>query len=410
MRFQALRHRNFRLYFAGQFLSMSGTWMQRVAEGWLVYRLTHSPLMLGLLAFAGSAPALFFSPVAGVIADQVNRHRMVQVAQALAMAQACILALFTLQGWITPNLLLFFALIMGTVRAFANPARQSFLVELIPAEDLTNAVALSAIFSNLARIAGPALAGFIVAGYGEGFCFLANGLSFLLTISCLQLMRFGEKERRNFRESQWELLLEGFQYIRKSLPIRSLLFQFAAMNFAGAPYITLMPIFAGTVLGVGPTELGWLLTASGTGALICSIGLASRNQPPNLLKLVMCASLVFGGALVSLALSNSFYVSLSILPLIGGGYILILAGTQTLLQTLVSDELRGRVMSFYSLVFLGFQPFGSLLAGWISEYLGVAVTLGLGGASCLGVSLLSMRSISRRKSWHTGPERELRRP
>ena len=168
--------------------------------------------------------------------------------------------------------------------------------------------------------------------------------------------------------------------------------------------------FAGTVLGVGPTELGWLITASGTGALICAIGLASLNQPPNLLKLVMCASLVFGGALASLALSNSFYVSLLILPLIGGGYILILAGTQTLLQTLVSDELRGRVMSFYSLVFLGFQPFGSLLAGWISEYLGVAVTLGLGGVSCLGVSLLSMRYISRRNSWHTGPERQLRKP
>ena len=233
MRFQALRHRNFRLYFTGQLLSMSGTWMQRVAEGWLVYRLTHSPLILGLLAFAGSAPALFLSPVAGVIADQVNRHRMVQVAQALAMAQACTLALFTFQGWITPNLLLFFALIMGSVRAFANPARQSFLVELIPAEDLTNAVALSAIFSNLARIAGPAVAGFIIAGYGEGFCFLANGLSFLLTILCLQLMRFGEKERRDSRESQWELLLEGFQYIRKSLPVRSLLLQFAALNFAG---------------------------------------------------------------------------------------------------------------------------------------------------------------------------------
>lgn len=389
---------------------MSGTWMRRIAEGWLAYRLTHSPLMLGFVAFAGSAPALFLSPVAGVIADQVNRHRMVKVAQALAMAQAFTLALFTLKGWITPNLLLFFALIMGTIRAFENPARQSFLVELIPAEDLTNAVALSAIFSNLARITGPVLAGFIVASYGEGFCFLANGLSFLLAIICFQLMRFGEKERRDSCESQWELLLEGFQYVRKSPPVKSLLFQFAAMNFAGAPYITFMPIFAGTVLGVGPSDLGWLITASGTGALICSIGLASRSQPPSLLKLVMCASLVFGGALVSLALSNSFYVSLSILPFIGGGYILILAGTQTLLQTLVSDELRGRVMGFYSLVFIGFQPFGSLLLGWISEYLGVAVTLGLGGASCLGVSLLFMRYISRRKVWHTEPERKLSRP
>ena len=374
---------------------MSGIWIQRVAEGWLAYRLTHSPLMLGLVAFAGSAPALFLSPVAGVIADQVNRHRMVMVAQALAMAQAVTLALFTIEGWITPNQLLCFALIMGTVRAFENPARQSFFVELIPAEDLANAVVLSATLTNMARIAGAALAGLIVAAYGEGFCFLANAVSFLLVIFCFQRMRFAAKERRQPSESQMELLHEGFGYVRKNLLVRSLLLLFAGMNFFGGPYLALMPMLAGTVLGVGPTGLGWLITASGIGALLCTLGLASRRQSLNLFKLVMFASLVFGGALVGLALSRSFYVSLSILPFVGGGYILVLAGTQILLQTLVPDQLRGRVMSFYSLTFLGFQPFGSLLAGWISEYLGVAVTVGLGGVFCVGMSLLFVRYIPR---------------
>ncbi len=397
MHFQAFRHRNFKLFFAGQLLSMSGTWMQRVGEGWLVYRLTDSPLMLGLVAFAGSAPGLFLSPIAGVIADQVNRRRMVMVVQALAMLQAFTLAFFTLTERITPNQILLFALLMGIIRAFENPARQSFYVELIPIEDLANAVALISTLPNMARIAGPAVAGLIVAAYGEGFCFLANGLSFLLVLLCLAWMRFREKDHSQPCKSQLELLLEGFRYVRKTLLVRHLLLMLAVMNFAGGPYITLMPIFGKNVLGVGPTGFGWLITASGIGALFCSMGLASWSQSLNLLKLVTFASSVFGGALVCLAFSRSFYLSLLILPFIGGGYLLILAGTQISLQTLVPAELRGRVMSFYSLVFLGFQPFGSVLAGWMAEHLSAAVTVGLGGSFCLGVSLLSARYLSKRK-------------
>ena len=397
MYFQAFRHRNFKLFFAGQLLSMSGTWMQRVGEGWLVYRLTDSPLMLGLVAFAGSAPGLFLSPIAGVIADQVNRRRMMIVVQALAMLQAFTLAFFTLTERITPTQILLFALLMGIIRAFENPARQSFYVELIPIEDLANAVALISTLPNMARIAGPALAGLIVAAYGEGFCFLANGLSFLLVLLCLAWMRFREKDRSQPRKSQLELLLEGFRYVRKTFLVRHLLLMLAVMNFAGGPYITLMPIFGKNVLGVGPTGFGWLITASGIGALFCSMGLASRSQSLNLLKLVTFASSVFGGALVCLAFSRSFYLSLLILSFIGGGYLLILAGTQISLQTLVPAELRGRVMSFYSLVFLGFQPFGSVLAGWMAEHLSAAVTVGLGGSFCLGVSLLSARYLSKRK-------------
>ncbi len=376
---------------------MSGTWMQRVGEGWLVYRLTDSPLMLGLVAFAGSAPGLFLSPIAGVIADQVNRHRMVMVVQALAMLQAFTLAFFTLTERITPNQILLFALLMGIIRAFENPARQSFYVELIPIKDLANAVALISTLPNMARIAGPAVAGLIVAAYGEGFCFLANGLSFLLVLLCLAWMRFREKDHSQPCKSQLELLLEGFRYVRKTLSVRHLLLMLAVMNFAGGPYITLMPIFGKNVLGVGPTGFGWLITASGIGALFCSMGLASWSQSLNLLKLVTFASSVFGGALVCLAFSRSFYLSLLILPFIGGGYLLILAGTQISLQTLVPAELRGRVMSFYSLVFLGFQPFGSVLAGWMAEHLSAAVTVGLGGSFCLGVSLLSARYLSKRK-------------
>jgi len=388
MRFRALHNRNYRLFFTGQGLSMTGTWMQRVAEGWLAYRLTHSPLMLGAVAFAGGAPALFLSPLAGVIADRRNRHRMLQSVQVLGMAQAFTLALFTLTGWITPNQLLVLALVAGVVRAFENPVRHSFVAQTVPVEDLSNAVVLNSTLVNLARIVGPVFAGFIVAGYGEGFCFLANGLSFLVPIVCLQLMQLGKRGSTPPQHSPWKALFEGLEYVRKNVLVRSLFLLFAVTSFAGAPYIALLPMFAGTVLGVEATGFAWMITASGMGALVCSIGLASRSQTRDLMKLLVFASLLFGGALVCLALSRTYYLSVTTLLFVGGAYMLTLASTQIPLQTLVPDELRGRVMSFYSLVFLGFRPFGSLFAGWIAEYIGVATTLALGGVACLGASLI----------------------
>lgn len=392
---RAFRHRNFKLFFVGQLLSMSGTWMHRVAQGWLAYRLTHSPFMLGLVSFAGSAPAVFLSPVAGVIADRMDRHRMLMVAQALAMMQALSLALVTLEGWITPTQLIFFALAGGIINSFENPARQSFIVQLVPREDIVNAIGLNAVLANIGRIAGPAFAGIIVAAFSEGLCFFINALSFMIVLVCLQLMHF-EKRRGDGKssQSQWELLREGTYYIRKTFLVRSLLLLFAVMSFAGAPYLALLPMFAGTVLDVGASGLGWLVTASGVGALVCGFALAGRSQSPGLVKAILFASLAFGGGLIGLGLSRNFYLSVAILSVIGGSYLLTLAATQTLLQSLTRDELRGRVMSFYSLVFLGFPPFGSLLEGWIAEHLGVALTVQLGGLICLGAALLFARYYS----------------
>lgn len=392
---RAFRHRNFKLFFVGQLLSMSGTWMHRVAQGWLAYRLTHSPFMLGLVSFAGSAPAVFLSPVAGVIADRMDRHRMLMAAQALAMMQALSLALVTLEGWITPTQLIFFALAGGIINSFENPARQSFIVQLVPRQDIVNAIGLNAVLANIGRIAGPAFAGIIVAAFSEGLCFFINALSFMIVLVCLQLMHF-EKRRGDGKssQSQWELLREGTYYIRKTFLVRSLLLLFAVMSFAGAPYLALLPMFAGTVLDVGASGLGWLVTASGVGALVCGFALAGRTESSGLVKAILLASLAFGSGLIGLGLSRNFYLSLAILSVIGGSYLLTLAATQTLLQSLTPDELRGRVMSFYSLVFLGFPPFGSLLEGWIAEHLGVALTVQLGGLICFGAALLFARYYS----------------
>ncbi|MBI3950202.1 MAG: MFS transporter [Acidobacteria bacterium] len=385
--FRALQHRNFRLFFYGQMLSMAGTWMQRVAQGWLAYRLTGSANFLGLVAFTGSAPAFFLSPLAGVVADRVNRHRMLMIAQTLAMAQSFLLALATLRGSITPTQLVALALLLGAINAFENPARQAFFVEMISREDLTNAIALNASIVNAARIVGPASAGLLVAAYGEGVCFLLNGLSFLAVIAALAMMRLTRRPKEASPGSGPELLREGFAFVRQTLPVRSLLSLFAVLNLAGTPYITLLPIFAGTVLHAGPTGLGWLMAASGLGALVCAIALASRSDTRKLPGAVMRAAFVFAAALIVLGLSHFLSLSLMMMLLIGGGYIVTLAATQTLLQTWVPDGLRGRVMSFYSLIFLGFPPFGSLLAGWFAEKIGAPLTVSLGGVICLIAAL-----------------------
>jgi MFS family permease len=356
--------------------------MHRVAEGWLAYRLSHSPLILGLVAFAGSAPAVFLSPLAGVVADRVDRRRMLMVAQTAAMLHAFILAVATLSGWIQPQGLVLFAFALGIINAFENPARQSFFPQLVPREDLMNAIALNATLVNMARILGPSFAGLIVATYGEGYCFLANGASYLAVITSLSLMSL-RPSRTEPPASQWESLREGFHYARENVVVRSLLLLFAVMNLTGSPYLALLPMLAGSVLRVGAEGLGGLVTASGLGALACSLVLAGQAPSPKLVRIVAGASLTFGSALIGVSLSRHYALSLGILPFIGGSYILILACTQTLLQNVVPDHLRGRVMSFYSLVFLGFPPLGSLLAGWIAEHLGVASTLCLGGSVCV---------------------------
>ena len=385
--FRALRHRNFKLFLYGQMLSMAGTWMQRIAQGWLAYRLTGSPLLLGYVTFASSAPALFLSPLAGVIADRVNRHRMLIVAQALEMVQSLLLALVTLRGSMTPARLVLFALLLGILSAFENPARQSFFVEMVSGEDLVNAIALNASVVNAARIVGPAAAGLLVAFYGEGVCFLMNSLSFLAVIAALLMMRLERRQKEASSRSGPQLLREGFAFVRQAPAVRSMLYLFAVLNFAGTPYLALLPMFAGTVLRAGPTGLGWLVSASGLGAIVSAIVLASRSSTRGLPGASLAASLVLGAALVVLGLSRYFPLSLAMMLLVGGGYIFTLAATQMLLQTRVTEAMRGRVMSFYSLIFLGVPPFGSLFAGWVAEKIGPRMTVSLGGVVCLVATL-----------------------
>ncbi|PWT79767.1 MAG: MFS transporter, partial [Acidobacteria bacterium] len=317
----AFKHRNFRLFFVGQLLSISGTWMQKVAEGWLAYRITGSALMLGLVAFAWGAPAIFLSPIAGLIADRMDRRRMLMFGQAAAMVQAFTLALLTLKGWITPTRLALLALVMGVVNSFENPARHSFFAQLVSREDLINAIGLNATLVYTARVVGPAVAGLIIAAYSEGVCFFINGLSYMAVLLCVQVMQFEKRGRERRSLSTLELLREGSGYVKKNHLVRSLLMLFAVMNFAGVPYLTLMPMMAGVVLGMGATGLGCLFAASASGSLICGIFMAGRPEPLGLLKAVLVASLLFGTALFGLSLSREFFLALAVLPFIGGGYL-----------------------------------------------------------------------------------------
>lgn len=384
--FRALQHRNFKLFFYGQMLSMAGTWMQRVAQGWLAYRLTGSALVLGIVTFASSAPAFFLSPLAGVIADRTDRHRVLIAAQVALMVQAFLLAWVTLAGAITPNRLVAFALFLGLGSALENPVRQTFFVEMVSREDLMNAIALNSTMVNAARIVGPAVAGVVVARYGEGMCFLLNGLSFLAVIAALLRMRLEQRFERAAAASGITLLREGFRFVRKTPRVGSLLGLFAVLNLAGSPHLTLLPLFAGTVLKVGAEGLGWLVAVSGVGAMICATALASRSNVRGLHTFALVAAVLFAVAIIVLGRSRSFSLSVIMMFLIGSGYIVNLAATQTLLHSWVTDRLRGRVMSFYSTIFVGFPPVGSLFAGWIADRIGAPLTVSLCGLICLAAT------------------------
>jgi MFS family permease len=397
--FRAFRQRNFRLFFAGQVLSVSGTWAQRVAQAWLAYRLTHSSLYLAYLTFASSAPAFLLTPIAGVIADRVDRRRMLIWAQSFAMLQAVILAAATLSGTITANRLLFLSLVLGIVNAFENPARQSFYSEMVEPDELSNAIALNASMVNAARVIGPAVAGALVALWGEGLCFAINAVSFLAVLAALAMMKMKPLPHAGNRQRSSQLLRDGFGFIRRTPVLRAMLLNFGIFNLAGSPYLTLLPILAAERLLTGPAGLGWLVSASGAGAIASSLVLASRSTTHGLPAASFVASAVAGLALVVLGLSRSFPMSLMMMLLIGAGYSTTLASTQTMMQTWVHEEMRGRVMSFYSLVFLGVPPIGSLIAGIAAERFHATATLAMGGLLCvLGAVACGRREAPVRKA------------
>ncbi|MEP6714661.1 MAG: MFS transporter [Terriglobia bacterium] len=379
---RALRHRNFQLFFAGQAISLTGTWMDTVAQAWLVYRITGSSLLLGLVTFASQFPVFLISPLGGIVADRCNRHRIIIGTQALSMCLALTLAWLTLSHRITIPELFVLASLMGTVNAFDIPARQSFLVEMVGREDMINAIALNSSMFNGARMVGPAIAGLLVAKIGEGWCFFANGISYSAVITGLLMMRLAPFVQPA-RVSAWQNIRDGFQYVSRTAPIRSLLIMLAVLSFAGLPYTVLMPVFAEGILHRGSQGFGVLMGSVGLGAMCGALLLASRSRVEGLSRWIAAASGMFSLTLAAFALSQSLPVSCGLLFVAGFAMMIQVGATNTLLQSMVPDHFRGRVMSAYSMMLIGISPLGAVAAGFEAEHVGAPLTLLIGAAACL---------------------------
>jgi MFS family permease len=392
---RALQYRNYRLYFGGQGISLIGTWMQRIAMSWLVYRLTNSAFMLGLIGFAGSIPSFIFGPIAGVLADRYNRRRMLIITQSLALLQAFILALLVLGGKITIWQILLLGIFLGFVEALDMPMRQSFMVEIVQKKDLGNAIALNSSMVNSSRLLGPSIAGVLIASMGEGMCFLLNSVSYLAVIISLLAMRVPPGELSARRSHILEELREGLLYAYSFRPIRSILMLLALVSLVGMPYSVLMPVFARDVLHGGPHTLGFLLGGAGVGALTGAIYLASRKSVLGLGRWIAMAAGIFGTGLIIFSLSRVFWFSLVLMLVTGFGMIVQMASSNTVLQTIVEENKRGRVMSLYAMAFRGMVPFGSLLAGIMASRLGAPLTLVIGGGCCIAGSLFFARNLPR---------------
>ncbi|QHL89377.1 MFS transporter [Nibribacter ruber] len=382
--FRALQYRNYRLFFAGQGVSLIGTWMQQVAMSWLVYRLTDSVFLLGMVSFANQIPSFLLGPFAGVISDKFNRHRVLLVTQFLLLLQASLLAYLVLTDAITITHILVLGAFAGIVNAFDMSARQSLVVHLVDRrEDVSNAIALNSSMFNMARLVGPSVAGALIATVGEGICFLINALSYLAVLSSLFLLRLPPMTRSLDKENVFKSLGEGFSYAFGFAPIRTILLLIASLSLFGMPFSVLMPVFARDVLHGDASTLGLLMGASGVGALCAALYLASRKTVLGLGKVIVGASVLFGVGLIFFSFSQTLLLSLVCIFFTGLGMILQMASSNTLLQTIVDDDKRGRVMSFYSMAFMGMAPIGSLLAGWAAEKYGVHYTLMACGIICL---------------------------
>ena len=381
---RALRYRNYRLFFGGQSVSLIGTWMTRIATSWLVYRLTHSAFLLGVAGFSLQIPILLLGPFAGVWVDRLDRHRVLVITQVLSMIQSFWLAVLALTGRITVTDIILLSLFQGAINAFDMPARQAFLVQMVEDRaDLSNAIALNSSMVNGARLIGPSLAGIIIATVGEGYCFLIDGFSYVAVIASLLLMHITREQVHASRKAVLRELKEGWQYVSHFAPIRSILLLLGLVSLVGMPYTVLMPIFAGSVLHGGAHTLGFLMGASGVGALMGALALATRRSVVGLGRVVTITSAGFGLGLV--AFSNSRWLPLSLVLMMVTGFCMMtqMASSNTILQTIVDDDKRGRVMSFYSIAFQGSAPFGSLIAGAAASRIGAPHTLTIGGSLCV---------------------------
>jgi MFS family permease len=388
---RALRSRNYRLFFGGQSISLVGSWMTRIATSWLVYRLTGSATLLGVVGFAGQIAGFVLAPLAGVWVDRWDRHRTLVWTQVLSMLQSFTLAGLALTGMINIRQIVWLAFAQGVINAFDMPVRQAFVVQMVERrEDLGNAIALNSSMVNAARLIGPAIAGVLIAGVGEGYCFLVDGISYIAVIVSLLLMTIPKTAPRALSRRVWEQLREGWDYVSRAVSMRSILLLLALISLVGMPYTVLMPVFASKILHGGPHTLGFLMAATGVGALAGALSLAMRSSVLGLGRRIVEMSALFGASLVAFALSRYLWVSIAILPVTGFAMMQHMAASNTILQTIADDEKRGRVMAFYSTAFLGMAPFGSLLAGSIAARIGAPETLVIGGVACMAGSLWFM--------------------
>ncbi len=381
---RSLRHRNYRLYVTGQLVSLCGTWMQQVAQGWLVYRLTGSAGLLGVVGFANLVPVFALGPVAGVITDRFSRHRLVIVTQTVALVQALFMAALTLGGWIKIWQIIALGVVLGFVNAFDMPARQSLVNELVDLPDLPNAIALNSSMFNAARAVGPSLAGILVATVGEGICFLLNALSYLAVIGALVAMRFAQGEPEIVSHvSIFSSMRAGLAYVLRTAPIRDFLVLLGVIGFMGTPYMTLMPVFAGNVLRGGADALGLMMGSVGIGAMAGALLLARRGGLRGLGKITAGMGVGFGLTLMIFSASRYLWLSMIILLGVGFSWMVIITAVNTLLQTFAEDKMRGRVMSLYSMMLMGMAPFGNLASGGLGDLIGVPATIFIDGAFCL---------------------------
>ena len=381
---RALGHRNYRLFFAGQSVSLVGTWLSRVATAWLVYRLTGSALLLGLVGFCGQIPTFLLAPFAGVLVDRWNRHRLLVVTQVLAMLQSFALAALALSGVIAVWHVAALSMFQGLINAFDMPARQSFIVEMVEDRaDLPNAIALNSSMFNGARLLGPSVAGALIALVGEGGCFLIDGISYLAVIASLLAMRITPRLREHQHKHVLTELKEGFDYAFRFPPIRALLGLLALVSLMGMPFTVLMPVMASQVLGGGADTLGFLMAASGLGALAGAMFLASRGSVRGLGRVIVRTAVLFGAGLLAFSASRHLALSLAAMVVCGFGMMVTTAACNTVMQTIVEERMRGRLMSFYAMAFMGTAPFGSLMAGTVATHLGAPTTIAIGGGACM---------------------------
>ena len=393
-RFRALQHRNFQLFFAGQLVSLIGTWMQSTAQLWLVYKLTNSAALLGVFGFANQVPILLLASIGGYVGDRYNRHRGVIATQTAAMILAFVLAALTLTGVVSRLglrgawVIIFIAFLVGIVNAFDVPIRQAFLVQMVGKEDLPNAIALNSSIFNGARVVGPAIAGFAIAWIGEGWCFFLNGVSFLAVILALLAMRLQPVARKPSTDSPLQSLVQGFRFAMSDLPIRSALLLLSWLSLLGLQYSVFLPIFAQDILHGGARGLGLLMSSAGVGAVLGALHFAARTEFKGLARWIAGTSMACAIGLVLFSASRVFWMSMVVLFVVGFSATVQMAATNTIVQSRVPDELRGRIMAVYATMFMGVQPIGSLLAGGIAKHIGAPRTLGLFGLLVLAGSLV----------------------